>query len=152
MLILDNLRSAENVGAIFRTADAAGVSKIFLTGYTPAPRDRFDRPVAKIAKAALGAEDFVAWETRPDALGLIKELRGQGYRIVALEQAPNSVDYSTISADQPLGVIVGNEVEGVSPELLAASDLVAEIPMGGRKESLNVSVAVGIFLFRLLDA
>ncbi len=136
------------MGAIFRTADAAGVSKIFLTGYTPAPRDRFDRPVAKLAKAALGAEEFVSWESRPEAGTLINDLRNHGYKIVALEQAPGAVDYSTIPADQPLGVIVGNEVAGVSPELLAAADLVAEIPMCGRKESLNVSVAVGIFLYR----
>lgn len=151
VLILHNIRSAHNVGSIFRTADAAGVSKIFLTGYTPAPTDRFGRPQKEIAKTALGAEQTVAWEHRASLAPLMATLRKEGVMIAALEQSDNSVDYKTFTPKPPFALLMGNEVEGIDVRTLKKCDAVIEIPMCGAKESLNVSVAAGIALFRLLD-
>jgi 23S rRNA (guanosine2251-2'-O)-methyltransferase len=154
-LILHNIRSAHNVGSIFRTADAAGVTKIYLTGYTPAPTDKFGRINKEIDKTALGAEKNLEWEKRDDVLPLLYNLKTKTYNLIALEQSPNSVNYKTLSCRTSdvlqTAIIVGNEVSGLDPEILKLCDLVAEIPMRGKKESLNVSVATGIFLFRLLD-
>jgi tRNA G18 (ribose-2'-O)-methylase SpoU len=152
-LILPNLRSAHNVGAIFRTAEAAGVQQIYLAGYTPAPLDRFGRPDPTIAKTALGAEKLVAWESVKDAGKLISKLKESNFKIIALEQTANSVDYRTIklSPTAKVAVVMGNEVGGVAPEILEKCDLVAEIPLYGQKESLNVATAAGIFLFSLLS-
>jgi tRNA G18 (ribose-2'-O)-methylase SpoU len=149
-LILDNIRSSHNVGSIFRTADAAGVAKIYLTGYTPAPTDRFGRVNKEIAKTALGAERAIAWEKVGDISVLISKLKAEGYKIIALEQAENSISYREVKLTGPTVVIVGNEVKGISEEILKQCDVVAEIPMRGSKESLNVAVASGIFLFHLL--
>ena len=146
-VILNDIRSSENVGSIFRTADAAGVSKIYVCGYTPAPLDRFKRENTKLAKAALGAETFVPWEARADALELLRELKQNGIRIAAVEQAPGSVSYKDFSLEKPTAFIFGNEVDGVSAEILSTADAIVEIPMHGQKESLNVSVAAGIVLF-----
>lgn len=146
-LVLLNIRSSENVGSIFRTADAAGVSKIFLAGYTPAPVDRFKRANTKLAKAALGAEEFVPWESAPDAEALIERLKTEGWRVVAVEQDARSVSYDDFKKGERTAFILGNEVEGVPKEILNACDAIVEIPMRGKKESLNVSVAAGIVLF-----
>ncbi|MEK7641970.1 MAG: TrmH family RNA methyltransferase [Patescibacteria group bacterium] len=151
-LILDNIRSTHNVGSIFRTADAAGVSKIYCIGTTPAPVDRFGRKRRDVAKVSLGAEDAVAWEHSEDGVKLIKTLKKDGFSIVALEQDRRSVDYRDISfsdKNTKLAVILGNEMGGVSEELLKRSDMIIEIPMKGKKESLNVSVVTGIILFHL---
>lgn len=137
------------MGSIFRTADAAGVSKIYLTGYTPAPVDHFSRVNKEIAKTALGAEQTIAWEKVEDIGGLISRLKTERYKIVALEQAANSVNYRHVKLAGPTAIIVGNEVGGISKEILAQCDVVAEIPMRGSKESLNVAVSTGIFLFQL---
>jgi 23S rRNA (guanosine2251-2'-O)-methyltransferase len=150
-LILHDIRSAENVGAIFRTADGVGVDKIYLSGYTPAPLDRFGRPVAKISKAALGAEQEVAWEKVMSPMVLIKELKAAGVMIVALEQAAGAVDYKRVPKRGALALIVGNETMGIDRKILNQADLIAEISMRGKKESLNVSVATGIALARLVD-
>lgn len=150
-VILYNIRSAHNVGAIFRTADAAGVSKIFLVGYTPTPLDRFGRPRKDIAKAALGAEKTIAWESKRTVTSLMKELKSQGIKIVAIEQAGNSVDYKKVKLPANVAFVVGNEVSGLPKNILKECDVVAEIPMVGKKESLNVSVAFGIALFRILN-
>lgn len=149
-LIIHNIRSAENVGSIFRTSDAAGVSKIYLTGYTPAPTDRFGRAVSKIAKTALGAEQSVPWEQYTDVFGLIKKLKADGTKVVALEQAEDSVPYDQYKVEGPTALLVGNEVDGVEEGVLGACDAIIEIPMKGQKESLNVSVAAGIALFYLV--
>ena len=146
-LILHDIRSSENVGSMFRTADAAGVSKIFLTGYTPAPLDRFKRQNAKLAKAALGAEEFVLWEKREDIFSLIDELKRNGARVIAVEQDPAAVPYRGLRRKGAVAFILGNEVDGVPPEVLKAADAIIEIPMHGKKESLNVAVAAGIILF-----
>jgi len=151
ILILHNIRSAHNVGSLFRTADAAGVSHIYITGYTPAPIDRFGREEAKIAKTALGAENTVVWSCHKTLGTLLDKLRKERFYIVALEQSKNSVDYRNVKSRQKTVLILGNEVRGLSKHILEKADIVAEIPMVGSKESLNVSVAGGIMLFSLLE-
>lgn len=139
------------MGAIFRTADAAGVIKIYLCGYTPAPRDKFERANKEIAKTALGAEQAVVWERAENIREIISKLKEEGYKILALEQAENSVDYREAKLTGPTALILGNEVGGIEPEILVECDQIIEIPMRGEKESLNVSVAAGVAMFRLLD-
>ncbi len=150
-LILHNIRSTHNVGSIFRTADAAGVSKIYLAGYTPTPLDRFGRPRKDIAKVALGAEMSVPWEHFSNIKTLLKKLKEEKIQIVALEQAGNSIDYKTFRPKNSFALILGNEVGGIEKSILKLCDKVIEIPMSGKKESLNVSVSAGIALFRILD-
>ncbi|MCL5781777.1 MAG: TrmH family RNA methyltransferase [Patescibacteria group bacterium] len=153
ILLLDNIRSVHNVGSIFRTADTIGVNKIICVGTTPTPNDRFGRKRKDFAKVALGAEDMIAWEYL-DQMKVVKrvvDMKKKGYEVVALEQAENSRDYKEVKIKGPTIIILGNEVDGVSGELLEMCDIVAEIPMRGKKESLNVAISVGIFLFRLLD-
>lgn len=146
-LILDNIRSVHNVGSIFRTAETVGVTKIYCLGTTPVPVDRFSQKRKDFAKVALGAEDLVPWEYVKTGTALLKKLKKQGYKIVALEQAENSVNYKKIKKSAKVALIVGNEVGGVSKSLLRLADQVAEIPMKGKKESLNVAVATGVMLF-----
>ena len=152
VLILDNIRSAENVGAMFRTAEAVGIGKIYLIGWTPAPLDRFGKKRKDIAKSALGAEEMILWEIKKSLSALIRKLRQEKYKIIAIEQAENSIDYKNLQLDkkQKNAFIVGTEVSGLSKNILKKCDLVAEIPMKGKKESLNVSVATGVALFRIL--
>ncbi len=150
VLILPDIRSALNVGAIFRTADACGIGEIYLTGITPRPTDKFDRIDKDIAKSALGAETFVPWQYRKSVIPLIKNLKKQDYTIVALEQDEKSVDYRKVKLEGHVVIIVGPEVEGLSKKILKECDIITHIPMYGKKESLNVSVATGIALFRLL--
>ena len=148
-LVLHDIRSIHNVGSIFRTADGAGVSKIFLTGYTPTPVDRFGRKVSAFSKVSLGAEDSVPWEQRESVADVLQELKREGTHIVALEQSSEAVPLGALLRDARIALIVGNEVEGVSQEILEVADTVMEIPMRGSKESLNVSVATGIALYAL---
>jgi tRNA G18 (ribose-2'-O)-methylase SpoU len=142
VVILDNIRSVHNVGAIFRTADALGIDKIFLCGITPAPVDRFGRERNDLHKSALGAEKTVL---------CVEQLIKDGYSVVCVEQAKNSIDYKNVIPKNKTCFIFGNEVEGVSKEVLTLAHQVAEIPMMGEKESLNVSVTFGIVMFRMLD-
>ncbi len=151
ILILNDIRSVENVGAIFRTADAAGIDKIYLVGITPAPIDRFGRKRKDMAKSALGAEEFVAWESVKTILPLIKKLKKQGFQIIAIEQDHKSVDYKKVKTKEKNALIVGTEVTGIPKSILKHCDIIAEIPMKGKKESLNVSVSLGIALFRILN-
>lgn len=149
-LILHNIRSNHNVGAIFRTADGAGVSKLYLTGYTPAPLDQFKRVNNEIAKTALGAEQSVPWEKRENILDLITELKKESHKILALEQNEKSVDYREVKLSGKTILIVGNEVGGVEGDVLNLCDQIIEIPMRGAKESLNVAVATGVAIYKLL--
>jgi len=153
--ILHDIRSVINVGAIFRTCDAAGISKIYLTGITPAPLDRFGRTRADLAKAALGAEKTVTWESSKEIKPVLETLKKENYKIIALEQSPLSVDYKKvreqIDTNKNIAFLVGNEVDGVTAHILNQCDVVAEIPMKGQKESLNVSTAFGIAVFRILE-
>lgn len=151
ILILDDVRSAENVGAIFRTADAIGVSQIILGGITPGVTDRFGRPNPKIAKTALGAEKTISHQSIKGLIPYIQELKNNGYSVIALEQTPTAIDYKKYEPREKTVLIVGNEVNGVSKDILELTDTIIHIPMRGKKESLNVSVATGIALFRVFD-
>ena len=150
ILILHNIRSVTNVGAMFRTADAAGINKIYLTGYTPTPLDRFGRKRGDLAKSALGAEEFVLWEQKKNILPLLTKLKKENFFIIGIEQAKNSIDYKKVKLEEKNAFIVGAEVTGIPKKVLEKCDIIAEIPMRGKKESLNVSVALGIALFRIL--
>ena len=147
-LIIHDVRSVHNVGSLFRTADGMGVSKIYLTGYTPGPIDRFGRKVSAFTKVSLGAEESMPWE-QGDITDTIDQLKEQDFEIVALEQAPNSVSLAEYQSKKPVALIVGNEVDGVSEEILETVDVVVEIPMRGEKESLNVANAGAIALYAL---
>lgn len=144
VLILHNIRSEHNVGSIFRTADAAGVSKIFLTGYTPAPIDRFGRKVDKISKVSLGAEETVPWQ-KGEIDGVLDGLND--FEIVSVEQSDKSIFYKDFTPKKDTAYILGDEVRGIPLEILDRSDIILEISMKGKKESLNVSVVAGIILF-----
>lgn len=150
-VILHNIRSIHNVGAIFRTADAIGIDTLYLTGYTPTPIDRFGRVCSRLSKTALGAEQSVSWKHVPDAEELLQRLRGDGYFLVAVEQPERAIDYKKIKTKRKTAFLFGNEVEGLPENLLSLCDTVAEIPMRGKKESLNVAVSAGIVLYRVLD-
>ena len=149
-VLLHNIRSTHNVGSIFRTADALGVNKIYISGYTPTPLDKFDRSRKDIAKVALGAEKTIPWEYVKTSEKIIKTLKEQGYQIIGIEQAKNSIDYKKVKVNYPVLFVVGTEVTGIEKDILKLCDVVAEIPMMGEKESLNVSVAFGVALFRIL--
>jgi len=146
---LHNIRSAYNVGSIFRTAEAAGVSKIYLIGHTPTPTDRFGRARKDIQKTALGAEKTVPWKHVSRFGTFINHLRREKFYIIGVEQSEQSVDYKSVHPKQKTALVFGNEVRGLPPSILKQCDIVAEIPMKGKKESLNVSVAVGIVLFHV---
>jgi tRNA G18 (ribose-2'-O)-methylase SpoU len=151
ILILNDIRSVENVGAIFRTCDALGISKIYITGHTPSPVDRFGRKRNDLAKSALGAEEYVPWEEREDVFALIEELKKDGYFLIGIEQDENSIDYKDVNIKDKNVFILGAEVTGIPKDILDKCDVVAEIPMKGKKESLNVSVSFGVALFRILN-
>ena len=146
-IILEDIRSAYNVGAIFRTADASGVTKVFLTGYTPAPIDRFGRPQPEIQKTSLSACETVPWEKIESMSELIVRLKSEGVTVAAVELAPGSVPLKEFNEPEHVAYIVGNEVDGVAKETLALADAIVELPMLGQKESLNVSVTAGIILY-----
>jgi len=150
ILVLPNIRSAINVGAIFRTADAVGISKIYLTGYTPRPNDKFGRVQKDIAKSALGAETWIPWEYKKSLSLLINQLKKEDYLIIAIEQDKKSTDYRKIKIKNKTAFILGAEVGGLDKNILKKCDKIAEIPMRGQKESLNVSVACGVGLFRII--
>ncbi len=150
VILLHNIRSEHNVGSIFRTADAAGVSKIYLTGYTPRPLDKFGRPSQTISKTALGAEKNISWEYRKNPEVVLKKLKKEGFQIVAIEQDKKAIYYKKAKISRKVCFVMGNEVDGISKKLLQEADVIAEIPMRGEKESLNVSVAAGIALFVML--
>jgi tRNA G18 (ribose-2'-O)-methylase SpoU len=143
---------------MFRTADAAGIEKLYLCGITPSPLDRLGNKRGDLVKASLGAEDYVPWEKvgsspRPQAtLALMRKLKAQGYTICAIEQDARSLPYTGLhkAPARMLALVVGNEVDGLPPSVLKLCDHILEIPMRGKKESLNVSVAFGIAAFELV--
>lgn len=167
--ILHNIRSMHNVGSMFRTADAAGVEKLYLTGITPAPVDEWGRARPQLTKVSLGAEKAVPWEKYRSATHIIEKLKRQGYCIIAVEQHKKAVSifscplrrsFSEASHGRSYGalckgakaekkleksvLVMGNEARGISPAVLKLADHIVEIPMRGKKESLNVAVAFGI--------
>ncbi len=152
VVVLHNIRSLYNVGSIFRTSDAAGVSRLFLCGITPTPLDCFGKIRPELSKVALGAERNVAWEHVISTARCIKKLKAEGYVVYALEQSKKSVPYGSVRVrrgEKKIALILGDEVRGIPPSILKLSDTILEIPMHGKKESLNVSVAFGIAIFSL---
>lgn len=143
VLILDNIRSAHNVGSAFRTADAFGADMIYLCGICATP------PSAEIHKSALGAEDSVAWRHIQDTMEAVRELKEQDYTIISVEQTVGSVmlDRFEWETGRKYALVFGNEVEGVSQQVVDASDMTLEIPQWGTKHSLNVSVSLGVVLW-----
>jgi 23S rRNA (guanosine2251-2'-O)-methyltransferase len=143
VLLAHNIRSLWNVGSLFRTSDAFGVSKLILTGYTALP------PRREISKTALGAEETVSWEHHQEPINIIQELKKQGVSIVALELTEDATDLSEYKSQEKICLIVGHEVSGVPKDLLDLCDEKVQIPMQGKKESLNVAVATGVALFQI---
>lgn len=141
-VICHNVRSRHNVGSIFRTADGAGVSKIFLCGITPTP------PHQNIEKVSLGAEKFVEWEKCKETWRVIDKLKKENFEIIALEQSKKSQEPITVVGSK-VALVLGNEVEGLPESVLKRADKIIEIPMLGKKESLNVAVAFGIAIYKL---
>ncbi|MDA3815343.1 MAG: TrmH family RNA methyltransferase [Patescibacteria group bacterium] len=137
--ILHNIRSAYNVGSMFRTADALGIDKIFLTGYSPSPDQH-----KQISKTALGAEKNIEWEKCWHIHQVFDKLKKQKVKIYALELDSQSEKLEEIEVSGSLALLVGNEVKGLSTTVLSQTDSIVEIPMFGKKESLNVAVAFGI--------
>jgi len=156
IVLLHNIRSMHNVGSIFRTAEAAGVEKIYLCGITPSPIDELGRSRQKLVKVALGAEKFVKWEKSPTTLSVIKKLKKRRYKIYAIEQGEKSIPYYSAvlskSDYSKVVLVLGGEIKGLTPPILKECSKVLEIPMHGKKESLNVSVAFGIVIFHLLTS
>lgn len=144
VLLLHNIRSRFNVGAIFRTADAAGISKIYLCGITPSP------PHPKIDKVALGAQKYIAFEKYQQTARLINELKSKSFHIIALEQSEKSIPYYKFRPKFPLALVLGSEVKGLPLKLLKLCHKIIEIPMYGKKESLNVAVAAGVVCFEIV--
>jgi tRNA G18 (ribose-2'-O)-methylase SpoU len=142
--LLNNIRSLYNVGSMFRTADGAGLSKLFLCGYTGYP------PARKVLKTSLGATENVAWQRYPSAVECAQQLKQQGVSIVLLEQTDRSIPIAQAEFSYPTCLVVGNEIEGVDPALVALADQSVEIPMYGTKNSLNVAVAFGIAVYALV--
>ncbi|MCX7611649.1 MAG: RNA methyltransferase [Ignavibacterium sp.] len=145
-VVLHNIRSNYNVGSIFRSSDGAMIEKLFLCGYTPHP------PRKEILKTALGATESVNWEYAKNTLDVIKQIKSLGSKIVALELTDNSIPYYDFDKiDFPICLVVGNEISGVSQEILDHCDYAIEIPQYGIKQSLNVAVAYGIAIFKLRE-
>lgn len=144
VIVLPDIRSTHNVGSFFRTADAAGVNRIILTGITATP------PHPHLLKVSLGAENTVPWEYQLDTAQALQQLKAQGYQIVSVELTQASQDFRTAAYGDRVALVFGNENAGVPADVLGLSDLVISIPMRGHKESLNVSVAGGIIIYHLL--
>lgn len=144
VLVLDHVRSAYNTGSFFRTADAAGLERLYLCGITPTPANR------AVGKTALGAQECVAWEYCVDALLPLRMLRARGFEIAAVETSPRALDLYDWRPRFPLCVVFGNEVDGLGEEVLEACDSHVRLPMLGRKHSLNVATAGGAVVYEVL--
>lgn len=145
VVVADNIRSLHNVGAVFRTSDAARVQRVYLCGITGTP------PRDEIRKTSLGAEESVPWNYVPDANKIVDQLKQQGYQIVVLEHTNASHDYRRAVYRFPVCLLIGHEYQGVQESLVQKADIAVEIPMHGIKQSLNVSVALGIMIYELLN-
>lgn len=158
IIILDNIRSSLNVGSIFRTSSGIKIDKIYICGITPTPFETGVKFIGQnkkrkdFIKTSLGAEDEVKWEYKENIIDLIKELKENNFEIIALEQNENSVDYKNIKIEKEnVAIIVGSETEGIQKEVLSFCNKITEIPMLGLKESLNVTIAFAILVYRLWD-
>lgn len=152
-LILHRIRSAYNVGSMFRTADGVGIDKIFVTGFTQAPSDkRFElqsKAEKMLSKTALQADKYVLWEKERDISKVIEKLKKEGFQIVALEQDEKSIDYKKFKPSSMVALIVGNEPRGIDKRILKKCNKIINIPMRGKKKSLNVAVATGIATYEI---
>jgi len=144
-IILENIRSLYNVGSMFRSSDGALIEKLYLSGYTASP------PRKEIEKTALGSVASVPWEHHQDPSGVITELKKKNYSIISLEHTTKSIPYNKVDYNFPVCLILGNEVEGISQNLINQSDFAIDIPMFGIKQSLNVTVAYGIIIYHLIE-
>lgn len=163
IVILHNIRSLHNVGSIFRTADAAGIEKIYLCGITPAPVDIFGKPRQQLTKVSLGAEKYVKWDASARSsqaiIKLLEKLKFDGYKIFAIEQNKKSIPYYQIhlsfrrssNRQVKIALVFGNEIKGLPQSILSRAERILEIPMKGKKESLNVAVAFGIIVFHIIN-
>jgi tRNA G18 (ribose-2'-O)-methylase SpoU len=154
VLVLHNIRSSHNVGSMFRTADGAGIGRIILSGYTPDHLDPKGKERRDFVKVSLGAEKFIPYSRAKQLSPALKKLKAEGYTIVAVELSERAVsvfDYRQKDGEK-LAIVMGNEVRGISTQSLRHCDHVVQIPMRGKKESLNVGVACGIALFTLINA
>ncbi len=166
-VVLPDIRSAHNVGSVFRTSDAAGVNKIYISGYTPTPLNKFNKPQPQIAKTALGAEKNIPWEYFESHTTMLNKLKKDGFKIIAVEQTKNSINYKDLNLnnlfvnnkgkvsgvgprDKKIAFVFGNEVLGLPKGIIDKTDVCIELPMNGMKESLNVAVTAGIVLFQYL--
>jgi len=157
ILVAHNLRSTHNVGSLLRTCDGLGIDEVWLSGYTPYPLQKTDSRLPhlaqkldrQIAKTALGAQKTVRWHHDADITNVIADLKKHGFTVAALEQAPQAIALGTFEPPDKLALIVGREVEGLEPEVLALCDQTLEIPMFGQKESFNVAIAAAMALYHL---
>ncbi len=145
IFVLDNVKDTFNVGALFRVADAVAAEKVYLCGQTPTS------PNPRIHKAAVGTEQWVPWEYRSDVAQLVRELKAQEKRIIAVEQHPNSISYAELAVKPPAALIVGHETRGISPEVLGLADVIVELPMSGVTRSLTVAAAAAVVAYKLLE-
>jgi 23S rRNA (guanosine2251-2'-O)-methyltransferase len=147
IVVLDNIRSFNNIGSVFRTSDAFLIEKIYLCGICATP------PSKEIHKTALGATESVDWEYAEDTLELVKKLKDSGIKVLSIEQAENSTQLDTFfpEKNQKYAIVMGNEVKGVQQEVVDASNLCIEIPQLGTKHSLNISVTTGVVLWDLFS-
>lgn len=154
-LILHRIRSAYNVGSMFRSADGIGIDKIFITGFTQAPSEKdyvFQSKAEKmLSKTALGADKYVPWEKEKNLSKLIEKLKKENFQIIALEQNENSIDYRAFKPSHKVALIVGNEPRGIDGRILKKCDIIMELPMRGKKQSLNVAVALGVAGYKLTE-
>ena len=153
IILLHNIRSLYNVGSVFRTADAVGIEKIYLCGITPKPVDEFGKPREQLIKVSLGAEKYVKWEHIKSTTRLIDKLKKEKYKIFAVEQSKKSTPYNTTASGsgRKIVLVLGNEIKGLPQSILSRAERILEIPMKGRKESLNVAVAFGVIAFHLIN-
>jgi tRNA G18 (ribose-2'-O)-methylase SpoU len=146
VIVLDNIRSFNNVGSIFRTADAFAIEKIILCGITPIP------PHRDIHKTALGATETVEWEYAKTTIDAVKKLKDEGYKIASIEQAENKIWLQDVelARDEKIALVFGHEVDGVEQEVIDCSDMVIEIPQYGTKHSINIAVCAGIVMWEIV--
>lgn len=154
-LILHRVRSAYNVGSMFRSADGIGVDKIFITGFTQAPSQKEYALQSKaekmLSKTSLGADKYVPWKKAQNLGKLIEKLKKDNFQIIALEQNESSIDYRSFKPEDKIALIVGNEPRGIDKRILKKCDIIMELPMRGQKQSLNVAVALGIAGYKLTE-
>ncbi len=156
IVVLHNIRSLHNVGSIFRSSDSVGAERIYLCGYTPAPNDEYGVARGPLAKTALGAEKTLPWEKRGSTAKLLDELKREGFKIYAVEQGKGSIRADRVKLSKKgwdrACLVMGNEIKGLSTGVLRRADALLELPMRGRKESLNVAVAFGAVAYSLSRA